>query len=120
LAARSEAKIAAIADEIRSQGGTAEYVRCDVSKAADVERAISVTLECFGKLDGALNNAAMGQSGRLDDVSEDDFDRIMATNVKGVWLCLREEIRAMRPARAGSIVNISSIGGYRGSVGFGA
>jgi NAD(P)-dependent dehydrogenase (short-subunit alcohol dehydrogenase family) len=58
--------------------------------------------------------------GPLDQVPEDDFDRIMAVNVKGTWLCLREEARVMRKHGAGSIVNVSSIGGVRGSSGMGA
>ncbi len=53
-------------------------------------------------------------------MTEEDFDRIMAVNVKGVWLCLREELRIMRPQGSGSIVNVSSIGGIRGSSGLGA
>ncbi|WP_413803757.1 SDR family NAD(P)-dependent oxidoreductase [Streptomyces iranensis] len=74
----------------------------------------------FGRLDGAFNNAAMTQGGRLDAVLEADFDRIMAVNVKGTWLCVREEVRVMERQGLGSIVNVSSIGGLRGSSGMGA
>jgi NAD(P)-dependent dehydrogenase (short-subunit alcohol dehydrogenase family) len=62
----------------------------------------------------------MTHGGRLDSVAEEDFDRIMAVNVKGTWLCLREEVRVMERQGFGSIVNLSSIGGLRGSSGFGA
>lgn len=62
----------------------------------------------------------MGQGGRLDAVPEADFDRIMAVNVKGTWLCLREEVRVMEAQGFGAIVNVSSIGGLRGSSGMGA
>ena len=62
----------------------------------------------------------MTQAGPLDQVAEQDFDRIMAVNVKGTWLCIREEVRVMREQGAGSIVNMSSIGGLRGSSGMGA
>lgn len=120
LTARSEDKLRELTDELTEAGHTAAYVAGDVSNGADVARFVDETVARFGRLDGAFNNAAVTQTGRLEDVSEEDFDRIMAVNVKGVWLCLREELRAMRAAGAGSIVNVSSIGGLRGSPGFGA
>ena len=55
----------------------------------------------------------MTQAGPLDQVAEPDFDRIMAVNVKGTWLCIREEVRVMREQGTGSIVNMSSVGGLR-------
>lgn len=120
LAARSEGALRTLAADLAGEGYDAAFVVGDVSVGADVARFVDSTVERFGRLDGAFNNAAMTQAGRLDEVSEDDFDRIMAVNVKGVWLCLRAEIRAMRTAGSGSIVNVSSIGGLRGSSGFGA
>jgi NAD(P)-dependent dehydrogenase (short-subunit alcohol dehydrogenase family) len=120
LVARSNDLLQAVTDELRAAGHDAHCVVADVSVGADVAHAVDATVARFGRLDGAFNNAAIGQGGRLDDVSEEDFDRIMSVNVKGVWLSLREELRIMRPARSGSIVNVSSIGGYRGSPGFGA
>lgn len=120
LAARSQDLLESVTDELRGAGHDAEYVVADVSTGADVARAVDATVTKFGRLDGAFNNAAMGQGGRLDDVSEDELERILDVNVKGVWFCLREELRAMRAAGGGSIVNVSSVGGYRGSPGFGA
>jgi len=124
LAARTREPLEKIADEVAEIGtgvGTeVEVVTGDIAVAADVARLVDATVARFGRLDGAFNNAAMTQSGRLDEVSEDDFDRIMAVNVKGTWLCLREELRVMRAAGTGSIVNVSSIGGLRGSSGMGA
>lgn len=120
LAARSDDLLRDLVDELTATGYDAAHVAGDVARGADVARIVDATVTRFGRLDGALNNAAIGQGGRLDEVSEDDFDRIMAVNVKGVWLCLREQIRVMRPAGAGAIVNVSSIGGLRGSPGFGA
>jgi NAD(P)-dependent dehydrogenase (short-subunit alcohol dehydrogenase family) len=115
LVARSEGPLAELAKEL-----DATYCTGDISSAADVARFVDATVERFGRLDGAFNNAAMTQGGRVDKVSEEDFDRILAVNVKGTWLCMREEIRAMEPAGRGSIVNVSSIGGLRGSSGMGA
>jgi NAD(P)-dependent dehydrogenase (short-subunit alcohol dehydrogenase family) len=120
LAARSESGLRAITDELEAEGLSAAWVTGDVSVGADVARFVDTAVERFGRLDGAFNNAALTGSGTLDSVSEEDFDRIMAVNVKGVWLCIREEVRAMKASGAGSIVNVSSIGGLRGSSGMGA
>ena len=120
LVARSEAPLKAITEELTDAGFPAAYVTGDMSVAADVARFVDATVEKFGRLDGAFNNAGLTQAGKLDAVSEDDFDRLMAVNVKGVWLCLREELRVMKAQGSGSIVNVSSIGGLRGSSGMGA
>jgi NAD(P)-dependent dehydrogenase (short-subunit alcohol dehydrogenase family) len=120
LAARSESGLRAIADELEAEGHSAAWVTGDVSVGADVARFVDTAVQRFGRLDGAFNNAGLTGSGKLDAVTEEDFDRIMAVNVKGVWLCIREEVRAMKATGAGSIVNVSSIGGLRGSSGMGA
>jgi NAD(P)-dependent dehydrogenase (short-subunit alcohol dehydrogenase family) len=119
LAARSRDALADLTAELTEAGHDVACTAGDVSVAADVARFVDATLERFGRIDAAFNNAGINQQGRLDEVSEDDFDRVMAVNVKGTWLCLREEIRAMRHS-GGSIVNTSSIGGYRGNTGLGA
>jgi NAD(P)-dependent dehydrogenase (short-subunit alcohol dehydrogenase family) len=120
LVARTEGPLAELADELKQAGYDVAHTTGDVSKSADVSRFVQETVDRFGKLDGAFNNAAMTQAGRLDSVSEDDFDRIMAVNIKGTWLCIREEVRVMQQQGSGAIVNMSSIGGVRGSSGFGA
>lgn len=120
LAARTEAGLRVVADELISEGAAVEWVTGDVSVSGDVKRFVDTALERFGRLDGAFNNAGLTGSGKLHEVTEEDFDRIMAVNVKGVWLCIREEVRAMRAGGGGSIVNVSSVGGLRGSSGMGA
>jgi NAD(P)-dependent dehydrogenase (short-subunit alcohol dehydrogenase family) len=120
LVARSEGPLAELTAELEKDGHDVAYTTGDVAVAADVARFADRTVERFGRLDGAFNNAATTQAGPLDEVSEEDFDRIMAVNVKGTWLCLREEMRVIRPRGTGSIVNVSSIGGLRGSSGMGA
>lgn len=119
LAARSERSLAALTDELTAAGHDVAHIAGDVSVAADVAAFVDAALDRFGRLDGAFNNAGANQQGRLDEVSEEDFDQVMAVNVKGTWLCLREQVRAMR-STGGSIVNTSSIGGYRGNTGLGA
>ena len=118
LVARSEGPLAELAAELEKEGHDVAYTTGDVAVAADVANFVDATVERFGRLDGAFNNAATTQAGRLDQVTEEDFARIMAVNVKGTWLCLREEVRVLRDH--GSIVNVSSIGGLRGSSGMGA
>ncbi|EPD69547.1 hypothetical protein HMPREF1211_00093 [Streptomyces sp. HGB0020] len=120
LVARTEEPLAALAKELGASGYDVEYRTGDVSDAASVAAFVDATVAHFGRLDGAFNNAAMTQSGRLDAVEEEDFDRIMTVNVKGTWLCIREEVRVMEQQGSGAIVNMSSIGGLRGSSGMGA
>lgn len=119
-ASRSGDRLAELTEELTAAGHDVAYTVGDVSVGADVARFVDDTLARFGRLDGAFNNAGINQYGPLDQVSEEDFDRIMAVNVKGTWLCLREEIRVMREKGGGSIVNTSSVGGFRGNTGLGA
>ena len=120
LSARSADALEALADELRGKGHEVSVVVGDVTSGADVARMVDSTVDAYGRLDGAFNNAGIGQVGLLHEVSEEDFDRVMEVNVKGVWLCLREELRVMRAQGFGSIVNTSSVGGYKGNTGLGA
>ena len=121
LSARRAEPLQALAEELRDSGAKVAVSPGDVSVAADVQRLVDTAVETFGRLDGAFNNAGINQYGRLDEVSEEDFDRIFQVNVKGVWLCMRAQVRAMTAtAGGGAIVNNSSTGGYRGSSGLAA
>src|SRR5438552_243972 len=74
---------------IRAAGGEARFVRADVSAATDVQRLVGAVVEQYGRLDCAFNNAGVGGTGPLlHECSEAEFERITATNLKGVWLCL--------------------------------
>jgi NAD(P)-dependent dehydrogenase (short-subunit alcohol dehydrogenase family) len=98
---------------IREQGGTAEFVMCDVAKAADADALIAAAVKHYGRIDCAFNNAGIaGTQTRTADYSEDEWDRIMAVNLKGVWLCMRAEIRQFLAQRSpGAIVNTASAAG---------
>lgn len=120
LAARSAQALEDVAGGLRGDGHAVATVVGDVAAPADVARFVDTAVEAFGRLDGAFNNAGLTHGGRLDEISEEDFDRVMAVNVKGTWLCLREELRVMRAQGSGSIVTTSSVAGYRGSAGLGA
>ena len=118
LAARGAERGQSVAREIQAAGGTALFVRTDVSQAAEVAGLVRETVTRFGRLDCALNNAAAvdGSFGLTADISEEQFDQAMAVNLKSVWLCMREEIRQMLAQNppGGAIVNTSSVNGLGG------
>lgn len=104
------------AQMIAGAGGSALFVPADVSQAAQVENMVRQVVARYGRLDIACNNAGIeGHTVRTADVSEADFDRIMAVNVKGVWLCLKHEIPQMIAQGGGVIVNIASVAGLVGT-----
>jgi len=104
--------------EIEAAGGVATAVRCDVTKGADLARAVAVAVDTYGGLDAAFNNAGAESSvAGAADVDEDEFDRIHLLNVKGVWLSMKHEIPAMIARGGGAIVNASSVMGLRGAAG---
>ncbi|AEW98533.1 SDR family NAD(P)-dependent oxidoreductase [Streptantibioticus cattleyicolor] len=112
LSARTEAQLAAVTEEIRAAGGTADHVVCDLSDAAQVRRAVDRVVEVYGRLDVAFNNGATGvPPGPLDQVAEADLDHVYAVNLKGQWAAMAAEVAAIRAtARTGAIVNTSSVG----------
>ena len=101
--------------EIRAAGGPVTYVHLDVTREADWRAAVATAVERYGKLTVLVNNAGILLRARIEDTSEADWDRIMAVNVKGVFLGTKCAIPAMRRAGGGSIVNISSTAGLVGS-----
>jgi NAD(P)-dependent dehydrogenase (short-subunit alcohol dehydrogenase family) len=122
IAGRREAEGQETVDLIRADGGDSLFVKTDVSKAAEVEALIQKTVEKFGRLDIAFNNAGIeGVWVPIVRQSEEDWDRTIAVNLKGVWLCLKYEIRQMlKQGGAGAIVNMASVAGLIGSAGAGA
>ncbi len=109
---------AALAEELGRTGDRAHFVRADVSRAADVEALVAEALKRHGRLDGAVNNAGVeGELARTVGWSEAGFDRTLAVNVKGVWLCLKHEIPPMLEQGGGAIVNTASVAGLVGFLG---
>jgi NAD(P)-dependent dehydrogenase (short-subunit alcohol dehydrogenase family) len=98
---------------VREQGGEAEFVRCDVARAADADALVAAAVKKFGRLDGAFNNAGIaGAQRKTADYGEEEWDQIMAVNLKGVWLCMRAEIRQFLAQKSpGAIVNTASAAG---------
>ncbi|MEH1835757.1 MAG: SDR family oxidoreductase [Nostoc sp.] len=105
---------------IKETGGEAIFVKTDVSNAAEVEALVNKTVKTYGRLDCACNNAGIGGNPGLitDDMSEEDWDRLVNVNFKGTWLCLKYEIRAMLKQNSGAIVNVASVGAVVGVPGY--
>lgn len=100
---------------IKASGGEGIFVKCDVSKSKDVEAVIKKTIDSYGRLDFAVNNAGIeGAAAPTHECSEENFDHTIGVNLKGVWLCMKNEIPHMLKQNKGAIVNIASIAGLVG------
>ena len=121
LADRGEDAVRAAAEGLSASGGKALAVRCDVTDDTQVASMIDRTVSAFGRLDAAFNNAGVMQR-RVDtaEISGDEWDRVMAINLRGVWSCMKYELPQMLRNGGGAIVNCSSIGGVIGVPGLAA
>jgi NAD(P)-dependent dehydrogenase (short-subunit alcohol dehydrogenase family) len=98
--------------QIEDKGGEAMFIRTDVSQALDVDSLFSRALKQYGRLDFAFNNAGIeGESVALVESTEEMWDRVLGVNLKGVWLCMKYELRQMLEQGSGAIVNNSSVMG---------
>lgn len=116
LAARREDELAALAAKIEAEGGEATYLRTDVSVASDVKRMVDHTVEKFGRLDFGVNNAGIeGEFQGITEFSEELWDRVLSTNLKGTFLCLKYEAQSMlEGGHGGAIVNVGSVNSFLG------
>ncbi|MFM7424681.1 MAG: glucose 1-dehydrogenase [Elainella sp.] len=105
---------------VQATGSAALFVQTDVTKLSDVEAMVKKTLEVYGRLDYAFNNAGSGASGKIVDLSEPDWDFEINANLKSVWLSMKYEIPAIQQSGGGAIVNMSSQGALLGVAGYGA
>jgi 3-oxoacyl-[acyl-carrier protein] reductase len=111
---------AAAADVVRAieaREGQARAIQADVSDVADVERLFKETLDTYGRLDILVNNAGITRDTLLLRMKEADFDAVLNTNLRGVFLCTRAALRPMTKARGGRIINITSVVGLMGNAG---
>ena len=112
VSGRSGAEVEEVAKEINAAGGAAVAVEADVSKEADVAAMVGRAVAEFGRLDGAFNNAGIEMHNKLTpDLDAADWDGVLGVNARGVFLCMKHEIRAMRRTGGGAIVNNSSMNG---------
>ena len=115
--AGSEAAAQETAADCEALGVKALAVRCDVSQAQEADQMIRAALEAFGRIDILVNNAGITRDGLLMSMKEEDFDAVIAANLKGTFLCMKSAARPMLKQRYGRIVNLSSVVGLRGNAG---
>ena len=115
LAARDAAALETVAQQIKARGGQAIAVPADVSDAGSVRNLVAAALDAYGRLDAAFNNATDGPlPAPLADIDPAEFDRGIATNVRGTFLGMKYQIRAMLQSGGGTIVNMASLAGVTG------
>jgi NAD(P)-dependent dehydrogenase (short-subunit alcohol dehydrogenase family) len=116
VAARRDDELAELVTEIKARGGAATFLKADIAVANDVERTVQHTIGAFGRLDYAVNVAGIeGQFAGITDLPEEEWDRVLDINLKGAFLAIKYEARAMLAGgRGGAIVNIGSVNSFLG------
>ncbi|WP_299549508.1 glucose 1-dehydrogenase [Seonamhaeicola sp.] len=116
LVSRNKEKNNQLMGEIHASGGTSIFIPTDVSDLGNVKHAIAETLNRYGRLDIAINNAGIEGTPRVKaaDYDIEVWDRLMDVNLKGVWLCIKYQLQTMMQNGGGRIINISSLAGLRG------
>ena len=115
LTANHEGPLSAATDDLRSRGHQVLGITCDVSNEDEVAAMVDQAVATFGRLDMAYNNAGIQAPPRdAADEPAETFDRVNGINLRGVWACMKHELRYMRDQRSGAIVNCSSLGGLVG------
>jgi len=115
LAARDAAALSDVADRVREAGGKALAVPTDITDPAAVERLVARAVDTYGRLDAAFNNATDGPApAPLAELEPEEFDRAIASNIRGTFLGMRHQIPAMLRTGGGSIVNMASVAGMQG------
>ncbi|AZV42230.1 MULTISPECIES: 3-oxoacyl-[acyl-carrier-protein] reductase [Peribacillus] len=115
--AGSEAKANEVVDEIKALGREAMAIQCDVANSESVAEMVKATIEQFGRLDILVNNAGITRDNLLMRMKESEWDDVINTNLKGVFLCTKAVTRQMMKQRSGRIINIASIVGVSGNAG---
>lgn len=113
LTARSQNELAAAAGELSASGAAVVTLPGDITDEAHVEAIFQRTLDRFGRLDLLVNNAGAFDGGPIDELSTEDWDKVIAVNLRAPFLCTRAAMRIMKPRRSGRIINIGSISAQR-------
>jgi 3-oxoacyl-[acyl-carrier protein] reductase len=117
VAARNEAKLQALAEEIASKGAVAFALKMDVADADQVKAGFRTVLDEFGRLDILVNNAAITRDGLAVRMKQEDWDAVIRTNLTGAHLCIQQALGTMMRARSGRIINIASVVAQTGNAG---
>ncbi len=113
IAARNGEDLRSAADEFASIDGRIESIEADVSQEQDVKNLFEEAINLFGKVDILVNNAGFARRAPLREMEADDWDAVIATNLRGAFLCTREALMLMTPRRSGRIINVGSISAQR-------
>ncbi len=113
VAARTEAEITAVADEIRADGGESSAIPVDLSEEEDVSALFAQVRERMGRLDVLIANAAIALTGSLTDFATTKLDALIAVNLRGTFLCCQQAMKMMTPQRSGYIIVMSSVAGFK-------
>jgi 3-oxoacyl-[acyl-carrier protein] reductase len=114
---RNEAAAAEVVDQIKANGGDALAVQADVSQVADAQALLAAAKKAFGSIDILVNNAGTTRDTLIMRMSEEDWDIVIDTNLKGTFNCIKAASRQMMRQRSGRIVNITSVAGLAGNAG---
>jgi 3-oxoacyl-[acyl-carrier protein] reductase len=117
VAARTEEKLALLVGEIETAGGEAMAIKMDVADAEQVKAGFKQIIDKFGRLDILVNNAAITRDGLAVRMKADDWDAVIRTNLTGAHLCIQQALGTMMRARAGRIINVSSVVAQMGNAG---
>lgn len=113
VAARDAEKLSAVASDLEARGAQVLAVPTDITSESDVEALFAATMEKFGRLDLLVNNAGAFDGGPLDELSLETWEKVMAVNLRGPFLCTRAAFRIMKPQGGGRIINVASISAQR-------
>jgi 3-oxoacyl-[acyl-carrier protein] reductase len=115
--ARNLEKLQQVCGEVTAAGGAAEPVVCDISDAKAMAGAVESAAERLGRIDVLVNNAGITKDGLIMRMEDEDFDSVIATNLKSAFVAIRAAARPMMRAKGGRIINISSVSGVAGNAG---
>ena len=113
----SQAKAEEVVTEIKNHGGRAEALRCNVAEFGQAKEMIDDVIRTYGSLDILVNNAGITRDNLILKMSEEDFDAVISTNLKGAFNCVKHASRQMLKQKSGRIINISSVSGVMGNAG---
>lgn len=119
LAARRENELTTLASEIKASGGEASFVQTDVSSSDEVQNMVDHTVQTYGRLDYTVNNAGIeGVFAPITEIPDDQWEKVIDINLKGTFLCLKYQARAMlQLGNGGAIVNVGSVNSFLGFAG---
>src|SRR4030042_7025 len=111
-----KAGLAALREEIEKFGGQVLAVSCDISNSSEVREMVNLVQKTFGRIDILVNNAGIIRRGTIETVTEEDWDRVIAINLKGTFNCCKAVVEPMKRQGSGKIINVSSISGKMGDI----